>query len=667
MIQPNSILQKRLRNIDIFGAILTVAFASFFSADLLAAEHTSTKQADTTEYQTPEVQVTADRIQTSPITKFSSSYYLDNKQVQSIGAMQANELLSKSPGIYIKNYGGAGGLKSLSIRGTNSSQNLIMIDGIALNSSQNAMYDISLLPTSFINSMEVVRGGASDTYGANALGGVVNFITEANPKSNQFSANFSTASYDEYKLSADYAFKSNSFYSIIGGEYYNSKGNYEFEFNQNGETVTLNRDNAAFENIALNLSIGSDVFDNWKLSFKSIMSKTNRGVPGAVVQNRVESLFATIDEANVMNIISLSNIFAENHSLKFTLLGKFSQQHYIDDAPNSFDKLNNTMFINREVRAIAKYNYSVENFNYQLNSEYNFAELRGDMLDFAIGDYVKRTNFSLNSLADKAVELDSANRISFSPSARLDVFSDNSPFVSYGLGLLYSNSDLLTEVKLRASQNFRMPSFNELYYYNYGTANLKPEESASYSISISKSLFDMMKIEIGGFYINTDNQIISVPKNTISWSAKNIGKVITQGMELMISGSLFTEDISYNLAYTRQTVKDKSTKAMSYDKLIVYSPQEILNISLNYRIAQFDIMTNCEYTSHRFSMTDNSYGSMLSNYLLFNAGISYSTELYEIKTKFRIDCQNITDKQYQVIMNYPMPGRIFRASISIGN
>ncbi len=237
-----------------------IAFASFFSAELLAADKIPTQQTDTTEYQTPEVRVTADRIQTSPITKFSSSYYLDNKQVQSIGAMQANELLSKSPGIYIKNYGGAGGLKSLSIRGTNSSQNLIMIDGIALNSSQNAMYDISLFPTSFINSMEVVRGGASDTYGANALGGVVNFITEANPKNNQFSAKFSTASYDEYKLSADYAFKSNSFYSIIGGEYYNSKGNYEFEFNQNGKTTILNRDNAAFENIALNLDIQMDEF-----------------------------------------------------------------------------------------------------------------------------------------------------------------------------------------------------------------------------------------------------------------------------------------------------------------------------------------------------------------------------------------------------------------------
>ena len=50
MIQPNSILQKRLRNIDIFGAILTVAFASFFSAELLAADKIPTQQTDTIEY-----------------------------------------------------------------------------------------------------------------------------------------------------------------------------------------------------------------------------------------------------------------------------------------------------------------------------------------------------------------------------------------------------------------------------------------------------------------------------------------------------------------------------------------------------------------------------------------------------------------------------------------
>lgn len=658
-------LQKQPFAIDILEKALRVAFAFFFTC-------LGVKAADTTEtsakvYRMAEVEVNADRVQISPISKFSSSYFMNKMQLKNIGAISVDEILSKSPGVFIKNYGGAGGLKSVSMRGTDPAQNLIMIDGVAINSAQNAMYDLSLFPASFVNSMEVIRGGSSDTYGANAIGGVVNFITENYTEEDKFAAGITVASYDEYNVNAEYSTTYKGVYAHLGGEYLKSKGNYEFEFNQNGKDVTLNRENAEFENIALNLVLGGNPTDNLKINFKSIMSTCSRGVPGAVVQNRVESLYASLDESNVLNILSLTQELGRAGVLKFTGVAKFSQQHYTDDSPNAFSSMGNSMFINKELRGMANYSYALSNFTFRLNSEYNFAELTGDMLDKSVGRYVKRANFSLNTLLEHRWRLSENWRYSASPSLRLDVFSDNSPEISSGLGLLLANDAWQSEMKVRVSQNFRMPSFNELYYYNYGTANLKPEKSQSLTVAVSKRLFGMMKVEVSGFYIDTKNRIISVPKNTISWSAQNLGRAETIGTEISATGNLFSEDLVFNLSYTLQWAKDKSDKSLNYDKYIVYTPREILNFGLDRYISQFLIRVECEYASHRFSMPDNSYGAMLPRYCLFGAGVAYTFDVSNVKAKIKLDCKNIFDKQYCVISNYPMPGRTFRLTLSVNN
>src|SRR5574344_1915197 len=100
-------LQKQPFAIDILEKALRVAFAFFFTC-------LGVKAADTTEtsakvYRMAEVEVNADRVQISPISKFSSSYFMNKMQLKNIGAISVDEILSKSPGVFVKNYGGAGG------------------------------------------------------------------------------------------------------------------------------------------------------------------------------------------------------------------------------------------------------------------------------------------------------------------------------------------------------------------------------------------------------------------------------------------------------------------------------------------------------------------------------------------------------------------------------
>lgn len=648
------ILQEQRKSIDISVTIFTVALAFIFCTCASIA-------ADTLRvYRMPEVEIKADRISTTPITKYSSSYFIDKDKIRRTGLHETYEILSQSPGIFIKNYGGAGGLKSVSIRGTGATQNLIMLDGVPLNSAQNAMFDISLFPSSFISSVEVVRGGASDVYGANAVGGVVNIITGVEPDSNRFKMSVSGGSYSDYKAEASYEFNINGVSSVLNGEYADSKGNYDFHSNQNGREITLSRENASFQNFAMNYALRARLTENVNFDVKSIASHTKRGVPGAVLQNRIESLYSKLFEDNFMNIISVTDKAGDYSTLKFTGAMKYSRQNYKDDDPLAFSELANSLFKNYEYRAIANYKFRNDDFGFQTNTEYDFTELRGDMLDKSVGRYVKRGNFSVSAIADKTLFAGRNSAVSVSPSLRWDVFTDNSPNISWGAGATFGNSISRYEIKARISGNFRMPSFNELYYYNYGTSNLKPEKSTSYSLSLSKIFFDNYKFEISGFYNHIKNQIISVPKNTISWSAQNLGLVKTYGIEFYSSGVFLLKNLNYTYAYTYQSVKDRSHASLTYGKYVVYSPREMLSASLVYSFAGFTFSVSGEHASHRYSMADNSYASMLPQYSIFSLGCGY--DFYSHKKKFgvRADCLNIFDEEYEVIKNYPMPGRTFR-------
>lgn len=91
-------------------------------------------------------------------------------------AKDTAELLAPTPGVVLSDAGGMGQRKSLSLRGAGSSGVMVLLDGIPLTSPGTSV-DLSRIPASIIERLEVLRGGASARYGPGALGGVVSLIS----------------------------------------------------------------------------------------------------------------------------------------------------------------------------------------------------------------------------------------------------------------------------------------------------------------------------------------------------------------------------------------------------------------------------------------------------------------------------------------------------------
>ena len=87
-------------------------------------------------------------------------------------------VLTNTEGTSAWNYGSPAGFSYASIRGSTGNQVLVLIDGIRVNNAEEGGFDLSAVPLSSVDRIEVLRGGGSSIYGADALGGVINIVTK---------------------------------------------------------------------------------------------------------------------------------------------------------------------------------------------------------------------------------------------------------------------------------------------------------------------------------------------------------------------------------------------------------------------------------------------------------------------------------------------------------
>jgi vitamin B12 transporter len=613
----------------------------------------------------PDVLVTSSRINKSPGSEFSAYSYLNKSELDKLGAIQLSDALKYIPGAFIKNFGGMGGFKTLSLRGTTAQQTVIMLDGMRINSSQNGITDLSIIPMDLINALEVVRGGNSAMFGANAIGGIVNLISRNYDTSGFFNGKFTYGSYED--LTGGIQGRIITLDAVIDAyiDYNKSKGDYPFYAVEYGETKTLHRDNADFENEVFSLGLNSKP-GSLNFSLRAIGRFSDRGSPGAVIQNNVENAYARLNEKELFTTSSLTWLKSENDYFSVNALFRINDYHYNDPLAIGYDRNGiDEIFTGRDVLVNLKYSYNKEKFNSDLCVEGDFSDLRGNMLQPGVGNYKTRGTISLSGWAKHALNIFDESDFSYQLGLRLEDLSDAGSALSPVIGVLYDLRPESIKIKLNYAYNFRAPSFNEMYYLNYGTANLKPERSHSFNLGISYEPFPNTSIETEGFIISTTNQIISVPKSPLQWSAQNYGKVKTTGFELRILSSLLHKLINIQLSYTLQNAKDDSPGSVTYQLQIPYVPQELISYEVDFQYIGFTFGTDAFYSSYYYYLPDNADNFVMPSYNTVNIFVSKDVKFFKSNIDFRIDFNNVFNEQYCVVKNYPMPGRLIRGGFSI--
>jgi outer membrane receptor protein involved in Fe transport len=242
-----------------------------------------------------------------------------------------------------------------------------------------------------------------------------------------------------------------------------------------------------------------------------------------------------------------------------------------------------------------------------------------------------------------------------------------SPSVSLSYQLLEDE-----ELYVRASYKniFRSPTFNESYYFHYGSPDLLPESTDQYNIGVTWSKkTDKMRVQLtaDGYYNHVKDMIVAVPYNMFIWTCINVGKVRVLGADVTVDGSYdlgHDQKLLFNGSYSYQKAENRTTEESEfYGNQIAYIPEHTGSIAIGWENPVVSLSLHGSGLSSRWDNNQHTEGSLIEGY--WDTGITaYHTFCWSgQKLEVRLDIKNILNKQYEIVHFYPMPGRSWQASV----
>ncbi len=537
-------------------------------------------------------------------------------------------LLNYNSLIYFKE-NGLGMVSSPSFRGTTAQQTAVIWNGININSQLNGQTDFNTITTRDFDNITVRAGGGSSIYGSSALGGTVHLNSElqfVNRFQNELQLNY--GSFETFGAHYKTMISNGIWNTQISVTHNSSKNDYNYLNTQK------RNENGQFENTSLNASLGYRFSKNHYLKYYSQIFDSDRhfsGTLGAVSKSKYRDYY-------YRNLVEWDWLLGKITSkLKVAFLGE--KYAYFENARTDNFETSKTE------TALAK-----QDLVYQItpsiliNTILEYTQTKG------IGSQIG-TNTRQIGAATVLFKQEVFRSFSYEFSGRKEVTSSyDSPFLfSFGTKNQFGKQ---YTVVTNFSRNYRMPTFNDLFWDGLGNPNLKPE--SSYQGELGQHLkFKNSSISGTVYYQKIDDLIQWKPNASGNWSPSNIAKATSYGAEVVLNWNkkIRNHALDFNANYGYTVSKD----ALS-DKQLVYVPLHKFNSSLAYTFQRITLNYQYLFTGFVFTSSDNS--RVLEEYQVSNLGINYD---FGNTTTYKLGFQvgNLWNKNYQTVSQRPMPGRNF--------
>jgi outer membrane cobalamin receptor len=198
-----------------------------------------------------QVTVTATRIPTALRDAPAATDIYTAQAINVLPVRTISDLLSLSAGSSVLDYGGIGSLKLASLRGLGGEYTLVLVNGMRINSAQNALVDVGQLTLQSTDRVEIVRGGLASLYGSNALGGVINIVTARDRAPLSASVGYGSLGWKHGSISTGEAGRSGRLFADV--RYEESTNDFSFTPSWGGED--LYRQNAMMYRRSISTSV----------------------------------------------------------------------------------------------------------------------------------------------------------------------------------------------------------------------------------------------------------------------------------------------------------------------------------------------------------------------------------------------------------------------------
>ena len=538
-------------------------------------------------------------------------------------ALNLNDLVKQDAALNVVQTGGLGQTTSIFTRGTSSNHTLVLKDGAALIEGINGKNNTELLDLSDIGQIEILKGPASVQYGSDAIGGVIQLLTDTPEKNSAFI----TGLYGEnntYKALVGLDLTQDGFFAQIRGQRLESDGTEILN--------TQNNDQASYDQKGYSAKIGYKQ-DNFKTN---VSISENEGI-NHYLDYSTGTNTAKRDFKN--QLINWNGLYQFTDAL--TLNARYSNYQdeatYIETYSYAYDSERNEGDINLNWKFTPKQNILFGVSTQDTDVTYDY--LSGKKNLGSTGYYLQHQYNNAGIHTQAGIRLE-----------------DDDQFGQHTVGQIAGRLQIapLTSIYANIGSAFKAPTAYQLYAGFYGNQDLKPEESISYEIGLDQQFNYGLSANASVYYTKVKNLIGS----NASWQYVNIDDANMTGGELGLNwkkDQLFT---SAEYAYVK--TEDEST---GFE--LVRRPRQTFTFTAGYDDGTYGVNTALVARSHaKAQASQNSV--KIPGYATIDLNAFWNVNP---NIKLFTNIQNIGDVKYKAVYSstdtwYINGGRLATAGVT---
>lgn len=627
-----------------------------------------------------EVEVSVSR-QQSNVSASKPIQTMTREDIDRLGIHELSEAVKRFAGANVRDYGGIGGMKTVSVRNLGAQHTAVSYDGLTISNTQAGQIDIGRFSLDNVESVTMAVGSDDNlmqTARHYASAGVLSINTErptlTAERTFKLKGSLRTGSFGLFSPNLRYWQRMGDRTTIaLDGTFMRADGAYPFTLVNGKNRTHEKRHNSDITSWHGEANLYHTFRDGSRLDTKAYWFYSERGLPGSVILYNKTARERLWDED-----FFAQTAYSRQMGRMWKLTGRLKYTHSwnkYEDTDVKYDGGKQTD-VSRQDEYYGSFTLGwlpTANFRVSLAEDAFFNLLRSNVNVSANAFPSNPTRFTtITALNAKwmmpRLELDGGliatfahERVEFGhqPDDRHRI----SPYISASLP--FPGYEAL-RLRAMAKGTFRMPTFNDLYYIRMGNTGLRPEKAKEYNIGLTWSAQSLgvvkyLGITVDGFYNDVTDKIVAFP-STYVWKMANFGKVKIHGVDVTLSaetGVAKNVDLVVNAAYTYQRAQDRLRQSPTYKSQLPYTPEHSGNMSLMLKNKWVNVGYSILMQGERWNTTMNKPIYRLEPFWEHTLSLSHTFLFNKWKMDLIATVRNLTNEQYEIIKYYPMPRRSF--------
>jgi len=672
----------------VFTTFIVVCFLQLSLAD---------EKVDTTRiYSIREVTVT-EKYHNVEVRSAAPLQILTTKQIEKLNALQVSDAVKFFSGVSVKDYGGIGGLKTVSVRSLGAAHTAVSYDGIALTDCQTGQIDIGRFSLDNVMMLSLNNGQSDNIFQPARLfaaSSVLNIrtITPVFDGNKLLNGKISLKAGSFGLLNPAFILqrKINSRFSTsFSGEWLSANGDYPYllqhSYLGDGTTTREIRKNSDVQNLRLEGALYANFSENESGYIKAYFYNSERGLPGGtILYNEGAFTSQRLRDNTFFTQAHYQKDFSKLVSMQLNAKYHHGYIHYTDTVVQNAVGYEESEFRQNEYYASLAVLYKAfRQLSFSVSSDASVNNMLAAFENKALTEsfanpvrYSLFTSFAAKYASNHLMATASLLSTLVAEYTKSDGFADSRNRLSPYVSLLYKPFDK-SDFRLRAfyKNTFRLPTFNDLYYARIGNDALRPETTNQFNVGVTYSVspakwLPFISVTADMYQNNVTDKIVAMPtKNLFKWTMVNVGKVQITGIDFTAEAAVRATSkvgVVVGGTYTYQRALDVTEAASNtYGHQIPYTPRVSGSGKFAVETSWVDVAYSMLWSGKRYALFQNYAENRLPGYADHSISASHSFKWKQKILSLNVEVLNLLNENYAIVKWFPMPGRSVRGTVGV--